>query len=84
MKKAILLLALTVICACNKTTDNKYFFDGKPSDEVLNNYLDRAITMMGLLTDEYPDKDADIDFIVETGGILNASLRTAAPAGKTT
>lgn len=67
MKKAIILLALTVLCACGKTTENKYFFDGKPSDEVLNNYLDRAITMMGLLTDNYPDKDADIDFIVETG-----------------
>ena len=67
MKKAIILLALTMFCACSKTTDDKYFFDGKPSDEVLNNYLDRAITMMGLLTDEYPDKDADIDFIVETG-----------------
>lgn len=67
MKKAIILLALTIVCACGKTAGNKYFFDGKPSDEVLNNYLNRAITMMGLLTDTYPDKDADIDFIVETG-----------------
>ena len=42
-------------------------FDGRPSPEVLDLYLDRAVTMAGLLTDNYPDKDADIDFIASTG-----------------
>lgn len=67
MKKIILFIALSILCACSRTTVKDYHFDGKPSEEVLCNYLDRAITMMGLLTDSYPDKDADIDFIVETG-----------------
>ena len=68
MKKTIVFIALTILfTACGKSAVKDYHFDGKPSDEVLNNYLDRAITMAGLLTDSYPDKDADIDFIVETG-----------------
>lgn len=66
-KPIILFIALSIFCSCSRTTVKDYHFDGKPSDEVLCNYLDRAITMMGLLTDSYPDKDADIDFIVETG-----------------
>ena len=66
-----ILLALCVASACKRqTTSNPFHFDGKPSDEVLNNYLDRAITMSWLLTGNYPDKDADIDFIVETGAKL--------------
>lgn len=66
----ICILAMSVLCSCNGPAANdngKFHFDGKPSPEVLDNYLDRAITMMGLLSDSYPDKDADIDFIVETG-----------------
>ena len=66
-KPIILFIALSIFCSCSRTTVKDYHFDGKPSEEVLCNYLDRAITMMGLLTDSYPDKDADIDFIVETG-----------------
>lgn len=58
---------IAVLCACTPKTDDMYHFDGKPSAEVLDNYLDRAVTMMGLLSDTYPDKEADIDFIVETG-----------------
>lgn len=61
------LLLIAVLCACTPKTDDMYHFDGKPSAEVLDNYLDRAVTMMGLLSDTYPDKEADIDFIVETG-----------------
>ena len=61
------LLLIAVFCACTPKTDDMYHFDGKPSAEVLDNYLDRAVTMMGLLSDTYPDKEADIDFIVETG-----------------
>lgn len=61
------LLMIAVLCACTPKTDDMYHFDGKPSAEVLDNYLDRAVTMMGLLSDTYPDKEADIDFIVETG-----------------
>ena len=67
MKKTIIFISLSILCSCSRTTVKDYHFDGKPSDEVLCNYLDRAITMAGLLTDSYPDKDADIDFIVETG-----------------
>ena len=69
MKKHLFaaLLMLAAICSCTKEKADSFSFDGKPSPEVLNNYLDRAITMMGLLTDSYPDKDADIDFIVDTG-----------------
>ena len=66
-KPTILFIALSIFCSCSRTTVKDYQFDGKPSEEVLCNYLDRAITMMGLLTDSYPDKDADIDFIVKTG-----------------
>lgn len=67
MRKTIIFIALTILCSCSETAVKDYHFDGKPSEEVLCNYLDRAVTMMGLLTDSYPDKDADIDFIVETG-----------------
>lgn len=68
MRKTFIIFALSLFfAACSGNAEKNYHFDGKPSDEVLNNYLDRAITMAGLLTDSYPDKDADIDFIVETG-----------------
>ena len=60
-------LMLVALCACTGEAARDYSFDGKPSAEVLDNYLDRAVTMMGLLSDTYPDKEADIDFIVETG-----------------
>lgn len=60
-------LMLVALCACTGEAVRDYSFDGKPSAEVLDNYLDRAVTMMGLLSDTYPDKEADIDFIVETG-----------------
>ena len=61
------LLLIAVLCACTPKTEDRYHFDGKPSAEVLDNYLDRAVTMMGLMSDTYTDKEADIDFIVETG-----------------
>ena len=60
------LLLISLLCACTQKADDKYHFDGKPSAEVLDNYLDRAVTIMGLMSDTYPDKEADIDFIVET------------------
>lgn len=60
----VALAAAMLLPACAGEKD--YSFDGQPSPEVLENYLDRAVTMAGLMSDEYPDKDADIDFIAET------------------
>lgn len=69
MKKIFSLFALAsvMLASCGREEPDRYFFDGKPAPEVLDRYLDRAVTMAGLMSDEYPDKDADIDFIVETG-----------------
>ena len=57
----------TVLRIRTTLADNPFFFDGKPTDKVLDNYLDRAITMNNILTHDYPDKDADIDLIADIG-----------------
>ena len=61
--------ALLVSCA-----EGPYDFEGKITDRVLHNYLSHAITMSEFLTVDpfcndgtYPDKQADIDYILNTG-----------------
>lgn len=66
MKYKFLYMIALVLSACTQQPADPFFFDGKPSPEVLNNYLDRAVSMDGLLTDDYPDKQADIVFVVDT------------------
>lgn len=61
------IIALCLAAACSQAPENPYYFDGKPSPEVLDNYLDRAVTMNNILESDYPDRDADIAFIAEIG-----------------
>lgn len=51
-----------------------YSFEGSISEEVLGNYLDRSVTMAGLLSDDprgldkrYMHKEADLEFIRRSG-----------------
>lgn len=70
---AILFLPALFSAACGKT-DDPYAFDGAISRPVLERYLSRAVTMSEFLTVDpycndgtYPDKEADIAFIRNTG-----------------
>jgi len=73
MKKILIFAtALLTLCACTPKAD--YSFDGTISEEVLDNYLSHAMTISEFLTPvsllnegAYPDKQADIDLILNTG-----------------
>lgn len=77
MRKIILgLLPLVFAVSCNSGAkqESKFSFDGSISREVLENYLSRSISMAEFLTVDpycvdctYPDKEADIQLIKETG-----------------
>lgn len=66
-------IGFLIISGCSGRKPS-YSFDGKISEEVLNNYLDRSVTMAELLTvdpfcidDSYPHKKVDLDFIRRSG-----------------
>ncbi len=66
-------IGFLIISGCSGRKPS-YSFDGKISEEVLNNYLDRSVTMAELLTvdpfcidDSYPHKEVDLDFIRRSG-----------------
>lgn len=73
MKRTItILLAAAIAISC--TDKGPYYFNGPISEEVLNNYLSRAITLSEFLTvnpycvdGEYSDKEGDINYILNTG-----------------
>ena len=72
-----MLLGLLVSTSCTGYPDNPnspYYFDGKISRVVLENYLSHSVTMSEFLTVDpfcidgtYPCKDEDIRFIKNTG-----------------
>ena len=60
--------------ACGSAEPDPYRFDGSISRDVLDRYLSRAVTMSEFLTVDpycndgtYPDKEADVEFIRNTG-----------------
>lgn len=68
------ILTTILLSGCSGQKNDPYYFNGKISEEVLNNYLSRAVTMSEFLTVDpfcndgvYPDKEADIEFIHNTG-----------------
>ena len=70
----LVILAFVFCPSCGQKTEDPYAFNGKISQQVLDNYLSRAITMAEFLTVDpycidgnYPDKQADIDLIKNTG-----------------
>lgn len=72
LRLASATLFLALCCSCS--AEPSYEFDGSISEDVLHNYLSRAITLSEFLTvdpycvdGKYPDKDADIRFILNTG-----------------
>ena len=67
-----LMVMLCLLVSCRQS--NPYYFDGYITENALKMYLSRAVTMSEFLTVDpfcndgrYPDKDADIDFIRESG-----------------
>ncbi len=77
MKKILIFLCMILlVSSCDKKNQKKnYTFDGSGiSREVLENYLDRAVTMAEFLTVDpycndgvYPNKELDIKFIQNVG-----------------
>lgn len=68
------VVMVILLSACSGQKNDPYYFKGKISEEVLDNYLSRAVTMSEFLTvdpfcndGQYPDKEADIEFILNTG-----------------
>lgn len=71
MKRLILFL---VLCALNFTFAQDYNFKGSISREVLENYLERSITLMDFANmpkfsteGDYPHKELDIEFVRDVG-----------------
>lgn len=79
MKRLFVLLAAALglsagAGACGSAEPYPYRFDGSISRDVLDRYLSRAVTMSEFLTVDpycndgtYPDKEADVEFIRNTG-----------------
>ena len=74
MKKYTVLVLLAMIAAgCAKTGERDYGFDGSISLEVMENYLDRAVTQVYFLHDgkpegyTLPNKEDDIRMLLNIG-----------------
>lgn len=77
MKKIYLFLLLFLSTSCSNDSNNNndpYYFDSSISEEVLKNYLNRAITASEVATGDdfitdgwYPCKDLDIEAIGQIG-----------------
>ena len=69
----VCLVATLLLSGCSGRQPS-YSFDRMISEEVLNNYLDRSVTMAGLLSEDpfgmdkrYLHKEADLEFIRRSG-----------------
>lgn len=88
MKRLFVLLAAALglsagAGACGSAEPYPYRFDGSISRDVLDRYLSRAVTMSEFLTVDpycndrtYPDKEADVEFIRNTGAKLHRPGRS--------
>ncbi len=70
----LLLFATAASCKNGTEENGPYNFEGRISREVLENYLERAVTMSEFLVPDslscdgaYPCKDLDVEFIRKTG-----------------
>ena len=63
---AVIALLMTLAAGCGPKAPS-YEFDGSISEEVLNNYLSRSVTMTEILTRSIKNKEPELEFIRRSG-----------------